>query len=80
MTKKLILSEERRILEQNPLIALILLELFLSIIFILIGYLKCNIYFRGVEVGFVIAWVTNVIAYLFKRFSSKHWSKNVIKF
>ncbi|GAA5420542.1 hypothetical protein Stok01_02507 [Sulfurisphaera tokodaii] len=73
MTKKLILLEwRRRILEENLLIALILLELFLSIIFILIGYLKGNIYFRGVGVGLVIAWVTNVIAYLFKRFSSKH--------
>ena len=50
---------------------LILLELFLSIIFILIGYLKGEIYFRGVGVGLIIAWVTSFIAYLFKRLNKK---------
>jgi VIT1/CCC1 family predicted Fe2+/Mn2+ transporter len=50
---------------------LILLELFLSIVFILIGYLKGEIYFRGVGVGLIIAWVTSFIAYLFKRLNNK---------
>ena len=59
----------RRLLEEHLLMTLILLELFLSIIFILIGYLKVEIYFRGVGVGLIIAWVTSSIAYLFKRFN-----------
>jgi len=57
----------RRLLEQHLLTALILLELVLSVIFILIGYLTGNIYFRGVGVGLIIAWVTSAIAYLFKK-------------
>ena len=48
-------------------IALILLELVLSVIFISVGYLRGNIYFRGVGVGLIIAWVTTAIAYLFKK-------------
>ena len=61
----------RRLLEEHLLMTLILLELFLSIIFILIGYLKGEIYFRGVGVGLIIAWVTSFIAYLFKRLNNK---------
>jgi len=48
-------------------IALILLELVLSVIFISVGYLTGNTYFRGVGVGLIIAWVTSAIAYLFKK-------------
>jgi hypothetical protein len=61
----------RRLLEEHLLMTLILLELFLSIVFILIGYLKGEIYFRGVGVGLIIAWVTSFIAYLFKRLNNK---------
>ncbi len=57
----------RRLLEQHLLTALIALEFVLSIIFLLIAYFTGNIYFRGVGVGLVIAWVTNGIAYLFKK-------------
>ncbi len=46
---------------------LILFELVLSVIFILVAYLTGNIYFRGVGVGLIIAWVTSAIAYLFKK-------------
>ena len=66
--KSVILPEWRRkLLEQHLLTALILLELVLSVIFILIGYLTGNIYFRGVGVGLIIAWVTSAIAYLYKK-------------
>ena len=72
MTNKIVLPEWRRkLLEQHLLLALILLELFLSLVFIAIGYLKSNLYFRGVGVGLIIAWVTSAIAYLFKRISEK---------
>jgi hypothetical protein len=46
---------------------LILFELVLSVIFILVGYLTGNIYFRGVGVGLIISWVTSAIAYLYKK-------------
>ncbi len=42
---------------------LVLFELVLSVIFILVGYLTGNIYFRGVGVGLVVAWVTSGLAY-----------------
>jgi hypothetical protein len=46
---------------------LIVFELVLSAVFLLVAYLTSNIYFRGVGVGLVIAWVTSAIAYLYKR-------------
>lgn len=57
----------RRLLERHLLTALIALELVLSVIFLLIAYLTSNIYFKGVGIGLVIAWVTSGIAYLFKK-------------
>ena len=54
-------------MEQHLLTALIALELVLSVIFISISYLTGNIYFKGVGIGLVIAWVTSGIAYLFKK-------------
>lgn len=48
-------------------VTLILFELILSVIFILVGYLIGNNYFRGVGVGLVIAWVTSAIAYFVTR-------------
>jgi len=39
------------------------LELVLSVIFIPLGYISGNSYFRGVGVGLLIAWVTGAIAY-----------------
>jgi len=48
-------------------VMLILFELVLSVIFILVGYLIDNNYFRGVGVGLVIAWVTSAIAYFVTR-------------
>ena len=66
--QSIILPEwRRRLLEQHLLTALIALELVLSVIFISISYLTGNIYFKGVGIGLVIAWVTSGIAYLFKK-------------
>jgi len=39
------------------------LELVLSAIFISLGYISGNQYFRGVGIGLLIAWVTGAIAY-----------------
>lgn len=69
MEKKSIILPDwrRRLLEQHLLTALIALELVLSVIFLLTAYLNGNIYFKGVGIGLVIAWVTSGIAYLFKK-------------
>lgn len=58
-------TETRECREKWPstFIKLIGLELVLSVIFISAGYLSGNIYFRGVGIGLVIAWVTGAIAY-----------------
>lgn len=45
------------------LLALVLLELILSVIFFIIGHLTDNAYIRGVGIGLVIAWVTSGLAY-----------------
>jgi 5-bromo-4-chloroindolyl phosphate hydrolysis protein len=57
----------KNILEHHLDTSLITLELVLSVIFIFVGYLTGNIYFRGVGIGLVIAWVTSSIVYLFKK-------------
>ena len=60
--------EWRRNMVTNYLdVTLIVFELILSALFILIGYHTGNIYFRGVGVGLIIAWVTSGVAYLYKR-------------
>jgi hypothetical protein len=41
------------------------------VIFISIGYITGNIYFRGVGVGLIIAWVTSAIAYLYRKKNAK---------
>jgi len=46
---------------------LVAFDLVLCVIFLLVGYLTGNIYFRGVGIGLLIAGVTAGIAYLFKR-------------
>ncbi len=60
-----------RILKDYLLAALILLELVLSAIFLLLSYITRSLYFKGVGIGLVIAWVTSAIAYLIR--------KNIIK-
>ena len=57
----------RRLLKHHLLTSLIALEFVLSVIFVLVGYLSGNMYFRGVGVGLIIAWVTSGVAYLFQR-------------
>jgi hypothetical protein len=44
-------------------IKLVVLELILSVIFLSISYISGNLYFRGVGVGLLIAWVTGAVAY-----------------
>jgi hypothetical protein len=61
----------RNILEHHLIEALMILELVLSIIFLVTSYLTGNIYFKGVGIGLVIAWVTSAIAYLFKKKMAK---------
>ncbi len=63
MDRKSILEQAR----ERSDVMLILLELVLSVVFIVVGYLTDNNYFRGVGVGLIIAWVTSAIAYLYKR-------------
>jgi hypothetical protein len=69
MEKKSAISSEwrLRLLERHLLTALIALELVLSAIFLLVSYLTGNMYFKGVGVGLVIAWVTSAIAYYIKK-------------
>ncbi len=57
----------KNILEQHLVEALIVFELVVSVIFLIISYITGNLYFRGVGIGLVIAWITSVIAYLLKR-------------
>ena len=57
----------KNILKNHLVEALTILELVLSVIFLSISYLTGNIYFRGVGIGLVIAWVTSAIAYLYKK-------------
>ncbi|MCL4376041.1 hypothetical protein M1558_00930 [Candidatus Parvarchaeota archaeon] len=59
-----------KLLKQLDLI-LILFEFVLSVIFISLAYIIKNIYFRGVGIGLLIAWVTSAIAYLFKKKAPK---------
>ncbi len=40
------------------------LEFVVSIIFLVIGHLLGNAYFRGVGIGLVISWVTSALAIL----------------
>jgi hypothetical protein len=61
--KKSILQQARERVD----ITLILFELVLSVIFILVGYLIGSMYFRGVGVGLLIAWVTSAVAYFVTR-------------
>jgi len=44
-------------------VALVLLEIVLSAIFVAIGYFTGNPYFRGVGIGLTIAWVTGALAH-----------------
>ena len=57
----------KNILEHHLLTALIVLELVLSVAFLALSYIISNLYFKGVGVGLLIAWVTSAIAYLFKK-------------
>ncbi len=58
----------KNILKNNLVLALVLLELILSIIFLFIFYSTNNIYFKGVGVGLTIAWVTGGVAYFIQKY------------
>lgn len=53
------------------MLALTLLELILSAIFLILGHLINNAYVRGVGVGLLISWVTSALAYFIVRKRSK---------
>ncbi len=53
------------------ILALIMLELVLSVILYTIGHFRDNAYMRGIGIGLTIAWVTSTIAYLSVRMRSK---------
>jgi len=57
----------KNLLEHHLGATLIAFELVLSAIFFVVSYLTGNIYFKGVAVGLVIAWVTGAIAYYIKK-------------
>ena len=63
MDRRSILEQARERLD----VTLILFELVLSVVFIVLGYLTDNNYFRGVGVGLIIAWVTSALAYFITR-------------
>lgn len=48
---------------RSTLVKIVLLELIVSVIFIVLGYTSGSDYFRGVGVGLLIAWVTGALAY-----------------
>jgi hypothetical protein len=56
-----------RILKDYLLAALVLLELVLSAIFLFLSQLTGSLYFKGVGIGLVIAWVTGAVAYLIRK-------------
>ena len=43
------------------------LEFVLSMVFFVLSYITGNVYFKGVAVGLLIAWVTGGVVLLFKR-------------
>ncbi|MFZ0006324.1 MAG: hypothetical protein WBQ58_09290 [Methanoregula sp.] len=58
-----IIMDVKKINREQLVPILVVFELVLSVIFIFVGYLTGNIYFRGVGIGLLIAWVTGAIAY-----------------
>lgn len=48
-------------------VTLIAFQAVLSVVFLGIGLATANPYFRGVGVGLVIAWVTSLIAVVYRR-------------
>ncbi len=57
----------KNILEHHLIESLTVFELVLSAIFLAISHITGSLYFKGVGIGLVIAWVTSAIAYLFKK-------------
>ena len=56
----------RRVLRRLD-VALIVFELVLSVIFLSVSLMTGNLYFKGVGIGLVIAWVTSAAAVLYRR-------------
>ena len=56
----------RRVLRRLD-VALIVFELVLSVIFLAVSLVTGNLYFKGVGIGLVIAWVTSAVAVLYRR-------------
>ncbi|MCI4373781.1 MAG: hypothetical protein L3K02_09115 [Thermoplasmata archaeon] len=56
----------RRVLRRLD-VSLILFELVLSVIFLALSLVTGSLYFRGVGIGLVIAWVTSAVAVLYRK-------------
>lgn len=56
----------KNLLEHHLVEALTVLELVVSVIFLAISYITGNVYFKGVGIGLLIAWVTSAIALFIK--------------
>jgi hypothetical protein len=65
--KKIAMKPWRRNVLKRSTKTLVVLEFVLSVTFFVISYLTGNVYFKGVAVGLLIAWVTGGIVLLFKR-------------
>ena len=65
--KKIAMKPWRRNVLKRSAEALVVLEFVLSVIFSVLSYLTGNVYFKGVAVGLLIAWVTGGVVLLFKR-------------
>jgi len=48
-------------------VTLIVFELVLSVIFLEVSLVTGSLYFKGVGIGLVIAWVTSALAVLYRR-------------
>ncbi|HLM90687.1 MAG TPA: hypothetical protein VK424_01340 [Thermoplasmata archaeon] len=56
----------RRVLRRLD-VTLIVFELVLSVIFLEVSLVTGSLYFKGVGIGLVIAWVTSALAVLYRR-------------
>jgi hypothetical protein len=61
------IPEWRRQVLRRLDVTLILFELVLSVIFLALSLVTGSLYFKGVGIGLVIAWVTSAVAVLYRR-------------
>jgi hypothetical protein len=56
----------RRVLRRLD-VTLIVFELVLSVVFLTLSYVTGSLYFKGIGIGLIIAWVTSSVAVLYRR-------------